>query len=171
MNENINLCEILKDCPKGFKLYSLLHGEVSFMGIDEISDYPIMYDYPVRADVGICTSAFYLTRNGAYSCNYNDGDCLLFPSKDQRDWSKFTAPWYKKEKFDPKTVKPFDKVLCRNGLEIWRCDFFSFYMETYVCPNVCIGGSYMYCIPYNDDTKHLVGTTEEAPEYYRYWED
>ena len=25
-------------------------------------------------------------------------------------------------------------------------------------------------IPYNDETKHLVGTTDEAPEYYRYWE-
>ena len=31
--------------------------------------------------------------------------------------------------------------------------------------------AYTYCIPYNDDTKHLVGTTEEAPEYYRYWKD
>ena len=26
-------------------------------------------------------------------------------------------------------------------------------------------------IPYNDETKHLIGTTEEAPEYYRYWEN
>ena len=31
--------------------------------------------------------------------------------------------------------------------------------------------AYKYCIPYNDDTKHLVGTFEEAPEFYRYWED
>lgn len=31
--------------------------------------------------------------------------------------------------------------------------------------------SILFCIPYNDDTKHLVGTKEEAPEYYRYWED
>ena len=30
---------------------------------------------------------------------------------------------------------------------------------------------FWYCIPYNDDTKHLVGTEEEAPEYYRYWEN
>ena len=35
----------------------------------------------------------------------------------------------------------------------------------------CCGAYYQYCIPYNDETKHLVGTTEEAPEYYRYWED
>ena len=26
-------------------------------------------------------------------------------------------------------------------------------------------------IPYNDETKHLVGTTDEAPEFYKYWED
>ena len=32
-------------------------------------------------------------------------------------------------------------------------------------------GCYGQCIPYNDDTKHLVGTNEEAPEYYRHWED
>ena len=30
---------------------------------------------------------------------------------------------------------------------------------------------YDFCIPYNDDTKQLVGTADEAPEYYRYWED
>ena len=35
----------------------------------------------------------------------------------------------------------------------------------------CISDYYKYCIPYNDDTKHLVGTKDEAPEYYRYWED
>lgn len=31
--------------------------------------------------------------------------------------------------------------------------------------------TYKYCITYNDNTKHLVGTTDEAPEFYRYWED
>ena len=31
--------------------------------------------------------------------------------------------------------------------------------------------SYDKCIPYNDETKHLLGTSDEAPEYYRYWED
>ena len=31
--------------------------------------------------------------------------------------------------------------------------------------------AYWKCIPYNDDTKHLVGTTDEAPEYYKYWEE
>ena len=30
---------------------------------------------------------------------------------------------------------------------------------------------YKCCVPYNDETKNLVGTKNEAPEYYRYWED
>ena len=68
-------------------------------------------------------------------------------------------------------MKPFERVLCKNGIAMWRCDLFSFYAEDYMCPNVCIGSSYTFCIPYNDETKHLVGTTEEASEYYRYWED
>ena len=92
-----------------------------------------------------------------------------------RDWSKFEAPWCKKdkkEKFDPKTLKPFDRVICKGGIEIWRCNFFSSYNEeARSCPNVCVSGSYARCIPYNEETKHLVGTTDEAPEYYRYWKD
>ncbi len=74
------------------------------------------------------------------------------------------------QKFDPKTLKPFDKVLKKcTGIEDWECDFFSHIDDG--------GGNYPYitittanklCIPYNDDTKHLVGTTEEAPEFYRY---
>lgn len=76
----------------------------------------------------------------------------------------------KKEKFDPKTFNPFDKVLVRNySVSDWQCGFFSHphFENQYFVGN----DGYEFCIPYNDDTKHLVGTTEEAPEYYRYWED
>ena len=175
MNEKIDLTKILKNCPKGFRLYSLLHGEVSFRGIDETSDYPITYDYPIMGCMGESTSAFYLTRNGAYSRNYN-GECTLFPSKDQRDWSKFTAPWYKKEKFDPKTLKAFDRVLARidgDDVYCWFADFVSTpTIEKYdLLPCIMSNKDANMIIPYNDDTKHLLGTTDEAPEYYRYWED
>ena len=171
MNENIDLTKILKDCPKGFKLYSLLHGEVSFRGTDENSDYPITYDYPIMGFIGEATSAFYITRNGKYSRNYN-GECILFPSKEQRDWSKFTAPWYKKEKFDPNTLKPFDKVLVKisnESFNTWYADFVAepshIKNET---PLVLGAKEANMVIPYNDETKHLVGTCEEAPEYYKY---
>ena len=172
MDKSIDLTKILKYCPKGFTLYSLLHGEVSFRGIDETSDYPITYDYPIIGDIDICINRFYLTSNGTYSNAYN-GECILFPSKDQRDWSKFTAPWLKKERFDPKTLKPFDKVLVRDeSYERWKCEFYSYLHDDNRCyPYIVINDAYKHCIPYNDDTKHLVGTTKEAPEYYRYWEE
>ena len=77
----------------------------------------------------------------------------------------------KKEKFDPKTLMAFDKVLVRNSeIEKWRCTHFSYFNEGDECPYVTFI-SYRFCVPYNDDTKHLVGTKDEAPEFYRYWED
>ena len=165
MNENIDLTQILNDCPKGWKFYSNVLGEVEFICID--SD---IYKIKVEAANGEINS---FTSKGMYRWEFN-GECNLFPSKDQRDWSKFTAPWYKKEKFDPKTLKPFDKVLVRDSRsDKWRCQLFSHILkdDDYFC--ACIYSSYRYgdCVPYNDDTKHLIGTTDEAPEYYRYWEE
>ena len=103
--------------------------------------------------------------------DYEDNaECTLFPSKEQRDWSKFKV---KKHKFDHNTLKPFDKVLVREtDSGDWCCGLFS---HRVVFDDICkynVGEIlYAMCIPYNEDTKHLVGTTEEAPEYYRYWED
>ena len=74
-------------------------------------------------------------------------------------------------KFDPKTLQPYEKVLVRTtSSEKWSVEFFSYYGgDELECPYKCIGRFLKkYCIPYNDETKHLVGTTEEAPEYYRY---
>ena len=163
MNENIDLTKILKDCPKGTRFYSTVFGEVSFIEVYPDDMFPIIIRYNKRYVTN-------LTASGKLKIEC-DGECILFPSKDQRDWSKFIAPWYKKEKFDPKILKPFDRVICKNGLDKWHCDFFSSYIHEDICPYVCISGSYMYCIPYNDDTKHLVGTIDEAPDLYRYWEE
>ena len=163
MNENLNLVEILKDCPKGTKLYSPLFGEVEFVKIDNDSDiYPIVIN---------ATGDYYVfTQQGKF--NYKkQGECVLFPSKGQRDWSKFKP---KQPKFDPKTLQPFDRVLVRDNndnSESWRCDLFSHITTGCLYGFICVGNGYHYCIPYNDDTKYLVDTAEEAPEYYRYWED
>ena len=75
------------------------------------------------------------------------------------------------QKFDPKTLQPFDKVLVRDENSYWRCNLFSHITNHKFFPYVTVEDTYSHCIPYNDDTKHLVGTNEEAPEYYRYWED
>ena len=157
MNENIDLTQILKNCPKGWKLYSPIFGEIDFLKIHDNV-------YAIVATQGSHPASF--TKEGFYYAD-TDGECLLFPSKDQRDWNKFTAPWYKKEKFDPKTLKPFDKVIVKTLNGEWTCAIFSHitnYGEDYqydCCYMIC-----KYCIPYNDDTKHLIGTTKDAPEYY-----
>ena len=163
MNENIDLTKILKDCPKGTKFYTSVWGEASFERILERGFYTIGID--------TLSGYKYLTKEGRY-INADDAECILFPSKDQRDWSKFTAPWYKKGKFDPKTLNAFDSVLVRNFKTTkWRCEHFSHFDVDNYNPCIASGCSYTFCVPYNDDTKHLVGTTDEAPEYYRYWED
>ena len=163
MNENIDLTKILKDCPKGTKLYSILHGEVKYVGINDKSPYKVEF----KSEDG---EIFGVTLDGRH-LSYFNGECILLPSKDQRDWSKFTAPWYKKEKFDPKTLQPFDKVLVRIfRTEKWRCEHFSYFTEGYD-QTYMTSTAYPYCVPYNDDTKHLVGTKDEAPEFYKYWED
>ena len=161
MNENIDLTKILKDCPKGTKLYSPIFGEVDFEKIRSDDKYAII------TKKGSYTATF--TEEGFYRADV-DGECLLFPSKDQRDWSKFTAPWFKKEKFDPKTLKPFDSVLVYGEYEGWFCTIFS-HIGVGEYPYNTASGNYAWCIPYNDDTKHLVGTTDDAPDFYKYWED
>lgn len=92
-----------------------------------------------------------------------DGD---FEIKDQRDWSKFKVPV---EKFDYSTLNPFDKVLVRDGDcgGIWRVSLFS-----------CMLSNGMLCecrwdqgIPYNDETKHLLGTCDMPDEKYIWWEE
>ena len=71
-----------------------------------------------------------------------------------------------KPKFDPKTLQPFDKVLVRQGKHVeWFARFFDFCEDdNYYTTS---GSAWVMCVPYNEETKHLHGTTEEAPEFYR----
>lgn len=164
MNENIDLTKILKDCPAGWKFYSSAFGEVEFQQIEIGSVHPII----INLKTGLTEK---ITSSGKLLDLY-DVECTLFPSREQRDWDKFTAPWYKKERFDPKTLQPFDKVIVTDScLKNWKCGFFSHINDDNdEFRYYTVGTCYVLCIPYNDETKHLIGTTDEAPEYYRYWE-
>ena len=168
MNENIDLTKILKDCPIGWEFYSSIYGNVNFRRIKNNTDCPIVFFFIDKEGITMHRS---VTKQGLDE-PWCEGECTFFPSREQRDWSKFTAPWYKKGKFDPNTLKAFDRVLVRNYKTTkWRCDHFSHFDGGNYNPCIASCCSYTFCIPYNDDTKHLVGTTDEAPEYYRYWED
>lgn len=166
MNENIDLTKILDGCPEGTKFYSTVYGEVAFVEMTNVDHFPIKLKYYTIDKFALTTL---VTKDGQieYDCN---GECTLFPSKDQRDWSKFVRFWDKpkKEKFDPKTFQPFDKILVRNEDRMWYIDFFVCFDEQ-KCVN-CISDRWDYCIPYNEDTKRLLCTKDDCPEYYKWWE-
>ena len=84
MEQKLNIAEILKNKPRGTKLYSMIHGKCSFEAVtDEIFK------------INFCTSKFGLTQSGEctlikFGNMYDGGECIIFPSKEMRDWSKFS---------------------------------------------------------------------------------
>ena len=80
MNEKLNLLEILKDAPKGTKLYSTIWGEMELISVES-------FWIKCLSSKGVEWS---FEPNGKLSAaSTGDGECVIFPSKEQRDWSKF----------------------------------------------------------------------------------
>ena len=83
MEQKLNIAKILKNKPRGTKLYSMIHGKCSFEAVtDEIFK------------INFCTSKFGLTQSGEctlikFGNMYDGGECIIFPSKEMRDWRKF----------------------------------------------------------------------------------
>lgn len=128
MNNQINIAEILKDAPKGTKLFSPLCGECSLVGIKKGGVYPIVV---APNDCADSSEFLHFKENGNYQ-NYVDAECLLFPSKDCRDWENFKPSW----KPDHKVFEPFQEVLvpkcCHfaGGTKvIWAAAIYSHYDE------------------------------------------
>lgn len=169
MNKNIDLTKILKGCPEGTEFYSSVYGRIAFVKVISNKYYPILMKQYQEGNNSNDIALF--TKDGKANYQYN-GECILFPSKDQRDWSKFERFWDKPkvEKFDPKTLKPFDKVLVRDEDCYWTADLFSHIDDSLgrVC---CSWYSWKQCVPYNEGTKHLVGTNKDCPEFYKWWEE
>ena len=92
-NKKLNLVEILKDCPKGTELYTPMFGKVRLLKVDAKDD-----DMPISVELqDKGTRAF--TSDGRYSIEPG-GECVLFPSKDNRDWESFhVCPNFKKGDF------------------------------------------------------------------------
>ena len=167
MNENIDLTKILEGCPKETKFYSSVYGEVRFVNID------CSFMRPIIVRDNFTGNLRHITSGGRAVCGC--GECTFFPSKEQRDWSKFERFWDKSkvERFDPKILQPFDRILARDyGDDTWNACLFSHPAAEldnnwYVCDNTY----WHFIIPYNDETKHLVGTKDDCPEYYKWWEE
>ena len=77
----INVAEILKDCPKGTKLYSPICGECRVIKVYNGLGFDVIND---------TNDVFNFSYDGRYNLN---GECCIFPSKENRDWSKFQRPF------------------------------------------------------------------------------
>lgn len=147
----MNIEEILRKCPRGTKLYSPVFGEVELAKVAYDEEYPITC---------ITKNGVYglFTRDGLLFSDYSDTECMLFPSKDQRDWSKFEAT-VRKQKTE---LKPFDKVLVRDFDDRkWMCDFFEGIPTSSAYEYSCVlRGLVHQCIPY-EGNEHLLGTTNK----------
>jgi hypothetical protein len=111
MEQKLNIAEILKNKPRGTKLYSMIHGKCSSEAVtDEIFK------------INFCTSKFGLTQSGEctlikFGNMYDGGECIIFPSKEMRDWSKF--------------FKKGDVLICYEGKKPYYTIFDGFEDNTY----------------------------------------
>lgn len=83
MEAKINIVGILKDKPQGTKLYSSACGKCKLEEVDDKSFKISFYNSKFGFMNG---GEGYLDKNGKL---YDDGECVVFPSKEMRDWSKF----------------------------------------------------------------------------------
>lgn len=121
MNENINLIEILKDAPKGTKLWSSMLGDCYFEEYQEReSTYPIRVRFTNHHKE---TDYRSLSAHGK-EVEVASAECVIFPSKENRDWSTFKVPKKHKE------FEPFQRVLVREWYDcksVWTISLYSHY--------------------------------------------
>lgn len=132
-------------------------------------------NYPIVALVKLSDNTtedvWTYTKDGEYEVYKSSRHDLFFAL--EKDKEQITV-----DRFNPNTLKPYDKVLVRDcNIDNWVCDLFSHIEykrrnDTDIrYPYYCVGNNHGCCIPYNDDTKHLIGTTDMPSKYYRYWEE
>lgn len=120
MNENINLCEILKG-HEGETFYSPLYGSLELIKVDsENYAYPIYFKAKVVDTVNFDKQG---KPNGLAT------EYLVFPSKDQRDWNKW-------DKENNKTSKTWSKLCKQDNRQVCRgeCIGVSTFQITTYCP-------------------------------------
>ena len=148
---------IIDKIKVGDTLYSTIMGEATIIKID--SKNTCANNIIVKSELGL---TFSFDKEGKY---YTTGECVLFPSKENRDWSTYSP------KFNTSTLEPFDKILVRDyNNHCWTTSLYSHYEDYeeqrfYIANNT----SWNQCVPYNEETKHLVGTTKMPDDKYINW--
>ena len=162
--------ESLKDAQKGQSFTVVISERLLFLKYPLMIGSGIQYGYIIVAKY-VHNPKFYLLQKMAKMFMVITANVLFFHLK-RRDWSKFERFWDKPkvEKFDPKTLQPFDKVLVRDSsLGVWGVDIFGYLSDKRSCCYCSV--RWNQCVPYNEETKHLVGTDEDCSKYYKWWEE
>lgn len=143
MEQKLNITEILKNKPRGTKLYSMIHGKCSFEVVtDEIFK------------INFCTSKFGLTQSGEctlikFGNMYDGGECIIFPSKEMRDWKKFS--W-----------KKGDVLISREGSKILFDKWANEDYTKFLGKIKVLGNSHCY-----DTANYSLASKEEALEFIK----
>lgn len=87
--EKLNIAEILKYCPKGMALYSPLCGVCEYAGVEKRYNYKYARII-TKTEKG---TEIWFNEYGKYFNDFTIDECLLFPSKENRDWSTFQRPF------------------------------------------------------------------------------
>ena len=135
------VADFLRNAPKGIKLYSPIFGECEF---DHVSPCDSIYVHYKDTQIEF-------NKYGQFSFDDSEGECLLFPSKEVREWNTYQVPY---------DFKPFDKVVVRDECT-WHIDFFERYKpgnDTF--PYECMHQQWQHCLPFNEETAKLIGTKD-----------
>lgn len=149
----MNIAKILKNAPKGTELYSTIFGPVYLVEVDDLDEYPI---HTVLNLQNLNGAVHIFTSDGRY-VRKGDGECVLFPSKENRDWANCKI----------KTTvhfNPGDKVVVKDEIHgVWTLDIFCFFDERRYAneayPYACIGGYYNTCYEFNEQTAKMIGAS------------
>ena len=118
----VNISELLKDAPRGMKLYSPLFGEVKFLGIDSVDSTIIVETKRETHEWFSACGKYKVTKSHLL---YSDAECLLFPSKDCRTWEGWKVP------VDPK-FKVGDWVVRGEGF-VYEPSLITEIRDYYIC--------------------------------------
>ena len=138
-----NIAEILKNTPKGTKLYSPIFGECKFDHVSPCNSIYVRYK----------DTQIEFNKYGQFSLDNSDGECLLFPSKEVRDWGKYQLSHY--------NFKPFDRVVVRDNNGTWQIDFFYSFEPSTEYHYKGMVANWQQCLPFNEETAKLIGTTKD----------
>lgn len=150
-----NLTELLKDAPNDLILYSVIFGDCK-INVQK----PYIHCCSTQDKIHFTLNEFGQMTALSSSCNQENtqGECILFPDAEHRTWNNWEKPW--EDKIEPEyDFEPFQKVIVRdNDGDKWTIDIFCRIVDKefkYECMVEC----WKQCLPYNETTKQLIGTT------------